>query len=45
MVEAHVKEPDPIDSLRRLRLDRERRGEEAACNSREESPPFHYSIT
>jgi len=30
MVEANVEEPDPIDSLRLLRLGAERRGEETA---------------
>jgi hypothetical protein len=45
MVEAHVEEPDPIDSLRLLRPDGERRGEEAACHGADECPPIHYSIT
>src|SRR5713226_8079088 len=42
MVEAHVEEPDPIDSLRRLRLDSERRGEEAAGDHRYECAAFHH---
>jgi hypothetical protein len=44
MVEAHVEEPDPIDSLRLLRGG-ERRGEETASNSRDEGPTVHHSIT
>jgi hypothetical protein len=40
-----VQEADPGNDLRRLRLGRERCGEEAAGHSADERPTLHYSIT
>jgi len=44
MVEAHVEEPDPIDSVRLLRPGDERRGEEAASQGPEERPPGNCHV-
>jgi hypothetical protein len=45
MVEAHVKEPNPIDSLRRLRPGSKRRGKEAEGHAGEKASTVHYSMT
>jgi hypothetical protein len=42
---AELEQTDPIDPPRLLRLGGARRGEEATCQSAEECPTLHYSIT
>jgi hypothetical protein len=44
MVETDMKQPDPRHLPRRLRLDGERRGEEATSQGPEERPPIHHSL-